>query len=75
MCVLNDAKSRKLYSFAAACLALGLLLPMSFHPVTEFNRNLLHFVCGLLIGMSLSINLGMVWRSSRQRRTESGSGL
>ena len=75
MCVLNDAKSRKLYSSAVACLVVGLLLPISFHPVTQFNRNLLHFVCGLLLGLSMSMNLSLVWKNSRRRRMQNGPGL
>jgi hypothetical protein len=68
MCREINPKSRRLVALASAWLAIGLVLPMVLHPSGQSSRNLLHFVCGLLIGMSLSINLGMVWKNSRQRR-------
>ena len=46
MCMQINSKSRKLIAIAAACLSLGLLLPMVFHPDAPSTRNLLHFVCG-----------------------------
>jgi hypothetical protein len=75
MCTEINTKSRKLIAMASACLSIGLVLPMLLHPPTQSSRNLLHFVCGLLIGMSLSINLGMFWKNSRRRRTENGPSL
>jgi len=75
MCREIDPKSRKLFAMALACLTVGLLLPMLFHPAAQSARNLLHFVCGLLLGLSLSINLSMVWKSSRQRRLGGGPRL
>jgi hypothetical protein len=68
MCTEINSKSRKLMALASGWLALGLVLPMLLHPSGQSSRNLLHFVCGLLIGMSLSINLGLVWKNSRRRR-------
>ncbi len=68
MCRETDPKSRKLIAMASGWLAIGLLLPMLLHPSGQSSRNLLHFVCGLLIGMSLSINLSIVWKNSRRRR-------
>jgi hypothetical protein len=75
MCREINPKSRKLFSLASASLALGLVLPMLLHPSGQSSRNLLHFVCGLLIGMSLSINLGLVWKNARQRRLGSAPRL
>jgi hypothetical protein len=68
MCREITTKNRKLVALASGCLSIGLVLPMLLHPATPSARNLLHFACGLLIGMSLTINLGMVWKNSRQRR-------
>ncbi len=75
MCTEMTTKSRKLFAMASVCLAVGLLLPMLFHPSAPSARNLLHFVCGLLLGLSMSINLSMAWKNSRQRRLGSGSRL
>ena len=72
MCTQINPKSRKLIAPASACLALGLLLAMIFHPDAPSARNLLHFVCGMLIGVSGSVNLSIVWKNSRQRRLGSG---
>jgi peptidoglycan/LPS O-acetylase OafA/YrhL len=62
-----NPKSRKLFVMASVCLAVGLLLPMLFHPAAQPARNLLHFVCGLLLGLSLSVNLALLWKNSRRR--------
>ncbi len=76
MCLVNDSKARRFQiALASACLALGLMLPMLFHPEAPSARNLLDFVRGLLIGVSGSINLSLVWRNSRQRRLGSGPRL
>jgi hypothetical protein len=68
MCRETDPKSRKLIALASACLAIGLVLPMLLHPSEQSSRNLLHFVCGALLGLSISVNLSMVWKNSRRRR-------
>jgi hypothetical protein len=75
MCTETTTKSRKLFAMASVSLAVGLLLPMLSHPVTPSARNLLHFVCGLLLGISMSSNLSMAWKNSRQRRLGSGPRL
>jgi hypothetical protein len=76
MCLLDSAKNHRfLIALASSCLALGLLLPMVFHPAAGTPRNFLHFICGLLIGLSLSINLSLVWRKSRERRLGDGPGV
>lgn len=72
MCLQNESKGRnRLIALGAACLAAGLLLPQSFHPAGGLGLNLLHFVSGLLIGISLSVNLMAVWKASRKRRSDS----
>jgi len=40
---------------------------MIFHPAGQAALNVLHFVRGLLIGLSLSVNLGVLWKARRQR--------
>ncbi len=72
MCTEINSKGRKLMAVASGWLAIGLVLPMLLHPSGQASRNLLHFVCGLLIGLSLSINLSLLWKNSRQRRFGSG---
>lgn len=72
MCVQNETKGRNAYiTLGMSCLAVGLLLPQIFHPAEGLSLNLLHFVSGLLIGISLSVNLVGVWRASRKRRSDS----
>jgi hypothetical protein len=39
------------------CLVIGLLLWLFVHPAGQFSRDALHFVCGLLLGLSITINL------------------
>jgi hypothetical protein len=68
MCVQDSSPRRqKLAALANLCLAIGLLLPMIFHPAGQAALNVLHFVRGLLIGLSLSVNLGVLWKARRQR--------
>jgi hypothetical protein len=68
MCQEITANNRKLVALASGCLSIGLVLSLLLHPSTQSARNVLHFICGMLLGLSLSINLGMVWKSARQRR-------
>ena len=75
MCREINPKSHKLFALALVCLAVGLVLPMLFHPAAQSARNVLHFVCGLLLGLSMSINLWMAWKISRQRRMGGGPRL
>jgi hypothetical protein len=75
MCRETNSKSRKLFAMASVCLAVGLLFPMLFHPAAPTARNFMHFVCGLLLGLSMSINLSMAWKISRQQRMGSGPRL
>jgi len=76
MCPPNQSKNyRHLVAFASACLALALLLPMVFHPEAQSACNLLHFVCGMLIGVSGTVNLSLVRRKSRRQRLGDGPRL
>jgi hypothetical protein len=56
-------------AFGSLCLAIGLLLPMIFHPAGASEINLLHFFRGLLLGLAITVNFGVVWKTSRQRRS------
>jgi hypothetical protein len=75
MCTEMNSKSRKLSAIASACLAIGLPLLILLHPAQQSARNLLHFIGGLLLGLSISINLSLVWKNSRQRRLSGGPRL
>ena len=61
---------RRLLVLANLCLVIGLLLPMVFHLAGGTPVNVLHFVRGLLIGLSLSLNLGVLWKTRRRRRPD-----
>ena len=70
MCLRSEFKDRR-YSvaIAALCLAVGLMLPEIVHPAKGLGLDLVDFVRGLLIGVSLSINLMAVWKTARKRRS------
>ena len=61
----NEPKS--LLALAMMCLAVAILWPNLFHPVTQLGKNLTHFACGMLLGISLAINLRALWMKRRQR--------
>jgi hypothetical protein len=54
-------------AFGSLCLSVGLLLPMIFHPTGTSEIDLLHFLRGLLLGVSIAVNFGAVGKTSRQR--------
>jgi len=54
----SDFKDRRWsIAIAALCLAVGLMLPEIVHPAKGLGLDMVDFVRGLLIGLSLSINL------------------
>ncbi len=61
----NEPKS--LLAVAMLCLVVAILWPNLFHPVTQLGKNLTHFACGMLLGISLVINLRGLWIKRRQR--------
>ena len=72
MCLRTQSKShRSLVAIATLCLAVGLLLPEIVHPAKGLGLDMVDFVRGLLIGVSLSINLLTAWKSGRKRRSGS----
>jgi hypothetical protein len=53
---------------ANLALVLGLVLPMIFHPVTGLGKSVLHFVCGMMLGLSITANLLGLYCIRRQRQ-------
>jgi len=45
------------------------MLPEIVHPAKGPGLDMVEFVRGLLIGVSLSINLMAVWKAARKRRS------
>ena len=70
MCLQTQVRGRRyLMAVAAFCLAAGLLLPEIVHPAKGPGLDMVDFLRGLLIGVSLSINLLLVWKKGRNRRS------
>jgi hypothetical protein len=67
-----DPKSRHMRAMGNIALIIGLLLWLLFHPSGQIERNWLHFVCGLLLGLSICINLFGLRLARRCGGTESG---
>jgi hypothetical protein len=62
--------SRVLTLIGMLCLAFGLMLPRILQPSSTFGVNLLHGIIGLLLGLSISLNLGAFLMSRRQHRCD-----
>ncbi len=71
MVTLNSKNSRKMMSIGMACLSAGLLASLLIHPATPTSTRVLHFSAGLLIGMSIVLNLAGVGITTLQRRCKS----
>ena len=70
MCLRTQSKEhRSRVALASLCLAAGLLLPYIFHPAEGPALDLVDFVRGLLLGVSISIYLATVWKTARKRRS------
>jgi hypothetical protein len=67
-----DPKSRHVRAIANISLVVGLLLWLFVHPSGQIERNWLHFVCGLLVGLSICINLFGLGRARRCGATDPG---
>jgi len=63
-----DPKTRRSLVLGNLCLAAGLLL-WSFHASIPIQQTWLHGVCGLLLGISIGVNLSAV-RCARRCRQE-----
>ncbi len=71
-----DRKGRLLLFIANISLVIGLLLWNFREYVWASNpvaRDLLHAVCGFLLGLSITINLRMVMLNRRRRDDRTGS--
>lgn len=54
---LTDSKSRLLAGIANFSLAAGLILWVFVHPANQTTDSVRHFFAGLLLGLSVTINL------------------
>lgn len=52
-----SSQSRGLWQFGGVCLAIALLLSIFVYPASAIGSELLHFVSGVFLGMSLVLNL------------------
>ena len=52
-----DAKQRRMLALGNGCLAIGLSLQLFLHPAGAMEKNWLHAVVGLLLGVSIGVNL------------------
>jgi hypothetical protein len=52
-----DPKTRCLVAIGNFGLAVGLILLITLHPASQFERNCLHAICGFFLGFSVVINL------------------
>jgi hypothetical protein len=52
-----DPKTRRLLAIGNLCLAAGLLLWNFARPSSKIEQDWLHGVCGMLLGISIGINL------------------
>ena len=57
-----DQKTRAMMVSANLCLFLALMLWLLVHPVSHGVKDVLHFACGLLLGISIALNLHSVLR-------------
>jgi hypothetical protein len=62
-----DPKVRRRVALGNVCLALGLVLFFFVHPANQTLLNITHGVSGLLLGISIGINL-FAWRLARRCR-------
>jgi predicted benzoate:H+ symporter BenE len=69
MCTADETKKYKFMMPAATlCLALGLMLRALTHPVSQLAKNWTDGVAGLLIGLSIGMNLMLAWKRRRKRQ-------
>jgi hypothetical protein len=61
--------ARKMMAVGMICLAVALIFPYPFHPTGAFGLNLTHAVRGMLVGLSITLNLwSLAAMASRQRQ-------
>jgi len=66
----RDRKSRWLFAIANLSLAVGLMLRVLVQPASGLARNWMDGLCGLLLGISIGMNVMLVIKA-RRCRTES----
>ena len=70
MCLIgsqDSRKSRRLLAIGCACLAIAMPLRLLFHPSRETAHIALDFAFGLLMGVSIALNLMAVIARKRSR--------
>ena len=63
----DSRKLRRMTALANGSLAAGLLLRLFVHPTGSIFHNALDFTVGLLLGLSITVNLHMVLIRKRNR--------
>lgn len=66
----DASQPRALLRAGMLCLATALCLRYFIYSSTLSGLNPLHFACGMLVGLSLELNLRAAWLDSRQRRCQ-----
>ena len=61
---------RTLIRVGMACLAIALIWPRFLHLTFNFGPDLIDGVRGLLLGLSIGLNLWAVWLMGHQRRSD-----
>jgi hypothetical protein len=69
MCLGNRSKNTTaLIAMGMMFLVVAFLFPMILHPATQMGKNLAEGIRGLLVGLSIGINLFSVILAKRQGR-------
>ncbi|MFP5237738.1 MAG: hypothetical protein ACLGSD_17720 [Acidobacteriota bacterium] len=57
-----DSKTRNIMASANLCLVTALVLWLLVHPASHGFKDAIHFLCGLLLGVSIALNLHAIRR-------------
>ena len=71
MCLTDGNDSKKLrwmFVFANGCLAAGLMLRLFVPANGIIPPDALHFLVGMLLGISIAMNVHVVWIRRRNRK-------
>jgi hypothetical protein len=63
----DSRKLRRMIAFANGSMAAGLLLRLFVHPIGSIPRDALDFAVGLLLGISITVNLHVLIVRKRNR--------
>jgi len=69
-----DAKSRRLLVIANALLVLGISMMTLATAAPEHLRPAIHAVMGFFMGLSITMNLHLIWRTRHRRAGDGGDG-